>query len=82
MKKNPNKCECCQAVKRCVFKIPNSGKQEILQTRSLLSEQNPHLELNRYAKQPSSLNTAADWITLSSNETALTTKVFENITVH
>ena len=73
---------CCRAVKRCVFKVPNSGKQEILQTRTLLPEQDPHLGLNRYAKQPSSLNTAADWITLSSNETALTTKVFENITVH
>ena len=73
---------CCRAVKRCVFKVPNSGKQEILQTRTLLPEQDPHLGLNRYAKQPSSRNTAADWRTLSSNETALTTKVFENITVH
>jgi hypothetical protein len=81
MKKNLNKCKCWQTVKRCVFKVPNSGKQEKLQTRTLLSEQDPHLGLNRY-KQPSSWNTAADFRTLSSNETALTTKVFENITVH
>ena len=82
MKKNPNKCRCCQAVKRCVFKVQNSDKQEMLQTRTLLSEQNLHLALNSFAKRPSSRNTAEYWRRLGSNEIALTPEAFENMTVH
>ena len=82
MKKNPSKCNCCQAVKRCVFKVQNSDKQEMLQTRTLLSEQNLHLARNRYAKQPSSRNTGEYWRSLGSNETALAPEAFENMTVH
>ena len=82
MKKNPSKCMGCQAVRRCVFKVRNSDKQEMLQTRTLLSEQNPHLALDSFAKQPSSGNTGEYWRRLGSNETALKSKVFENITVH
>ena len=82
MKKILSKCVCCQAVKRCVFKVQNSDKKEKLQTRALLSEQDLHLAFNRYAKHPSSGNTGAGWRTLNSNETALKSKVFENITVH
>jgi hypothetical protein len=82
MKKNPSKCNCCQAVKRCVFKVQNSDKQEMLQTRTLLSEQNLHLALNSFAKRPSSRNTAEYWRRLGSNETALTSEAFENMTVH
>ena len=82
MKKKPSKCSCCQAVKRCVFKVQNSDKQEMLQTRTLLSEQNLHLALNSFAKRPSSRNTAEYWRRLGSNETALTSEAFENMTVH
>ena len=82
MKKNPSKCVCCQAVKRCVFKVQNSDKQEMLQTRTLLSEQNLHLALNSFAKRPSSRITAEYWRRLGSNETALTSEAFENMTVH
>jgi hypothetical protein len=82
MKKNLCTCNCCQAVKRCVFKVQNSDKQEMLQTRTLLSEQNLHLARNRYAKQPSSRNTGEYWRRLGSNETALTSEAFENMTVH
>ena len=82
MKKNPSKCKCCQAVKRCVFKVQNSDKQEMLQTRTLLSEQDLHLALNSFAKQPSYRNTSEYWRRLGSNETALTSEAFENITVH
>ena len=82
MKKNPNKCKNCQAVRRCVFKIRNSDKQEMLQTRALLSEQSLHLALNSFAKQPSFRNTGEYWRRLGSNETALTSKTFENMTVH
>ena len=82
MKKKPSKCSCCQAVKRCVFKVQNSDKQEMLQTRTLLSEQNLHLARDKYAKQPSSRNTGEYWRRLGSNETALTSEAFENMTVH
>ena len=82
MKKIPRKCGCCRAVKRCVFKVQNSNKQGKLQTRTLLSEQRLHLTFNRYAKNPDSRNTGADWRTLNSNETALKSRVFENFTVH
>ena len=82
MKKNPSKCKCCQAVKRCVFKVQNSDKQEMLQTRTLLSEQNLHLVRNRQAKQPSPRNTGEYWRRLGSNEIALTPEAFENMTAH
>ena len=82
MKKNPSKCNCCQAVKRCVFKVQNSDKQEMLQTRTLLSEQNLHLALNSFAKRPSSETAGEYWRRLGSNETALTSEAFENMTVH
>ena len=73
---------CCQAVKRCVFKVQNSDKQEMLQTRTLLSEQNLHLARNKYAKQPGSQNTGEYWRKLGSNETSLASEAFENMTVH
>ena len=82
MKKNPSKCACCQAVKRCVFKVQNADKQEMLQTKTLLSEQNLHLAFKRYAKKSSSQNTGTYWRKSNSNETVLASKVFENITVH
>ena len=82
MKKKPSKCSCCQAVKRCVFKVQNSDKQEMLQTRTLLSEQDLHLALNSFAKRPSSRNAGEYWRRLGSNEIALTPEAFENMTVH
>ena len=82
MKKNQSKCMGCQAVRRCVFKVRNSCKQEMLQTRTLLSEQSVHLALNSFAKQPSFRNTGENWRRLGSNETALTSEAFENMTVH
>ena len=82
MKKILSKCGCRRAVKRCVFKVQNSDKQEKLQMRTLLSEQDLHLALNRYAKQPSFTNTGTNWRMSSTKKTALTSKVFENITVH
>ena len=82
MKKNPSKCVCCQAVKRCVFKVRSSDRQEMLQTRTLLSEQFLHLALNSFAKQPTSRNTGEYLKGLGSSEKALTSEVFENMTVH
>ena len=82
MKKNPSECMGCQAIRRCIFKVRNSDKQEMLQTRTLLSEQNLHLVLNSFAKRPSSRNTGEYWRRLRSNETALTSEAFENMTVH
>ena len=82
MKKNSSKCMCCQAVKRCVFQVRGSDKQEMLQTRTVLSEQNLHLALDGFAKQPSSRNTSEYLRRLGSNETALTSEAFENMTVH
>jgi hypothetical protein len=82
MKKIPRKCGCYQAVKRCVFKVQSSDKQENLQTRTLLSEQNLHLTLKKHAKQLSLANTGTYWRTSSTNKTAIASKVFENITVH
>ena len=82
MKKNPSKCNCCQAVKRCVFKVRSSDKQEMLQTRTLLSEQNLHLALNSFAKRPSSETAGEYWRRLGSNETTLASEAFENLTVH
>ena len=82
MKKNPSECMGCQAVRRGVFKVRNSDKQEMLQTKTLLSEQNLHLALNSFAKRPSSRNTGECWRRLGSNETALSSEAFENMTVH
>jgi hypothetical protein len=67
---------------RCVFKVQNSGKQETLQTKVLLSAQNRELAFKRYGKKSSSQNTGTHWRTSSSNETVLTSQVFESITVH
>ena len=82
MKKNPSKCRGCQSVKRCVFKVRNSDKQEMLPTRTLLSEQNLSVVLNSFAKQPSSLNTGEYWRGLGSNKAALISEAFGNMTVH
>jgi hypothetical protein len=82
MKKNPSKCECCQAVKRCVFKVQNSDKEEMLRTRALLSKQSLHLAINSVAKRPSSRNEGEYWRRLGLNETALTSEAFANMTVH
>ena len=82
MKKIPNKCGCYQAVKRCVFKVQNSDKQENLQTRTLLSEQDLRLTPKKHPKKRSLTNTGKYWRTSSANKTALASKVFENITVH
>ena len=57
MKKIPSKFGCYQAVKRCVFKVQNSDKQENLQTRTLLSEQDLHLTPKKHAKKLSLTNT-------------------------
>ena len=72
----------CQAVRRCVFKVRNSDKQEMLQMRTLLSEQSLHLAPNSFAKQPSFRNTGEYWRRLGSNETTLASEAFENLTVH
>ena len=82
MKKNPSKCNCCRAVKQCVFKVQNSDKQEMLQTETLLSEQNLHLALNSFATRPSSENAGEYWRRLGLNETAIKSEAFENMTVH
>ena len=82
MKKKQNKCPRCKAVKRCVFKIQKSGKQEMLQTRTLLSEQVLQIMLNDGLERPCPLNVRVHLRTFNATKPIHSSQIFENTTVH
>ena len=82
MKKKRGNCKRCQTVKRCVFKVPSTGKQEMLQTRTLLSEQTLQIMLKNGLDRPCPLNIINYSTTFGAMEPSFSSKVYENTTVH
>ena len=54
--KKTDNCKRCQNVKRCVFKVRSTGKQEMLQSRTLLSEQTLKIMLKNGLDRPCPVN--------------------------
>ena len=82
MKKKQSKCKCYQGIKRCVFKVRSTDKQEILQSKALLSENTLQIMLNNGLEQPCPLNVRAYQRTFEATKPSFTYQVYENITVH
>lgn len=82
MKKKQGNCKRCQAVKRCIFRVRSTGKQEMLQTRTLLSEQTLQTMLNNGLERPCPLNVRAHMRKCNVTGPSLSSPVYENITVH
>jgi len=82
MKKKQSKCKCYPAIKRCVFKVRNTGKQEMLQPRTLLSEQTLQIMINNGLDIPCPLNVRNYPRKFNTTEPSLSSQVYENITIH
>ena len=82
MKKKQGNCKRCQAIKRCIFRVRSTGKQEMLQTRTLLSEQTLQTMLNNGLERPCPLNVGAHMKKLNITALSLSSRVYENIPVH
>ena len=82
MKKKQSKRRGCLAIKRCVFKVRSTGKQEMLQTRTLLSEQRFQIMRNDGLDRPCPLNVRDYSATFGAIEPKSLSKVYENITAH
>ena len=82
MKSKHNNCKRSLAKKRCVFRVRSKDKQEMLQSRTLLSESNLRIMVNNRLERPCPLNVRACPRTLKATETAFLPQIFENHTVH
>ena len=82
MKKKQSKCKRCIAIKRCVFKVRSKGKQEMLKSRTLLSEQTLQVMLNNGTERPCPLNARNYPRTFDATEPSFSSQVYENFTVH
>ena len=82
MKKKQSNCKQCVAIKRCVFKIRSTSKQETLQSRTLLSEQTRKIMLNNGLGQIWPLNVRNYSGIFNATKPSFSPKVYENITVH
>ncbi len=82
MKKKQSNCEQCVVIKRCVFKVRSTSKQEMLQSRTLLSEQTHKIMLNNGLGQTWPLNVRNYSGMLNATKPSFSPKVYENITVH
>ena len=82
MKKKQSNCRQCLAIKRCVFKFRSTGKQEMLQSRTLLSEQSLQIMLNNGLDQPCPLNVKSYSGKFNVTKPSFSPKVYENITIH
>jgi hypothetical protein len=82
MKKKQSNCKRCQAIKRCVFRVRSTDKQEMLQTKALLSEHTLLKMLNSGLERPCPLNDRAYSGTLNATESSFSPQAYENHTVH
>ena len=82
MKKKQGNCKRCQAVKRCIFRVRSTGKQEMLKTRTLLSEQTLQTMLKNRLERPCPLNVRTHMRKFNVTRPLLSSRVYENITVH
>jgi len=82
MKKKQIKCGGFLALKFCVFKVRNTGKQKMLQPRTLLSEQTRQIMLNNGLEQPCPLNVRNYSRTFDATQPSFSSQVHENVTVH
>ena len=82
MKKKQSNCKCCQAIKRCVFKVRSTDMQEMLQPKALLSKHTLQIMLNNGLELPCPLNVRAHPRTFDATKPSFSFQVYENITVH
>ena len=82
MKMKQSNCKRYQAIKRCVFKVRNTDKQEMLQTKALLSERAFQIMLNNGLERPCPLNVRAYPRPFNATEPSFLPQAYENHTVH
>jgi hypothetical protein len=88
MKKKPTNCTHSLPIKRCVFRVRDTAKEEGFENRAILAKPRvtakflvPALVLNDLDK-PCTLSSRDNQLMTSSNEPAATLISFENHTVH
>ena len=82
MKKKQNNCKHCQASKRCVFRAQNTTKQEMLQSKALLSERTFQIMLSNGLERPCQLNVRAYRIISNATEPLFSPQAHGNHTLH
>ena len=82
MKKKQSNCKRYQAIKRCVFRVRSTDKQEMLQTKALLSEQTRLIMLNSGLERPCPLNVRAYPRAFNATEPSFSPQAYEIHTVH
>ena len=82
MKKKQSKCRGFPAVKLCVFKVRSTGKQEMLQSRTLLSEQTRQIMLNNGLEQLCPVNVRNYSRAFDATQPSFSSQVHENVTAH
>ena len=82
MKKKQNNCKCAQAIKRCVFRVRSTDKQEMLQFKALLSENTLKIMLNNGLERPCPLKLRAHERMFNAAEPSFSPREHENHTVH
>ena len=82
MKKKQNNCKCYQAIKRCVFRVRSTEKQEMLQSKALPPGYKPQMSLNSGLERPCPFNLRDYLRTFNATEPSFSPQAHENHTVH
>ena len=82
MRKKQSNCKCCQAIKRCVFRVRNTEKQEILQSEALPTGHTPRIILNSGLERPHQFGVGAHSRMFNATESSFSPQAHENHTVH
>ena len=82
MKKKQSNCKRYQAIKRCIFRVQSTDKQEMLQSKALLSEHTLLIMLNSGLERPCPLNVRAYPSAFNATEPSFTPQAHENHTFH
>ena len=82
MKKKQSNCKCHKAIRRCVFRVRSTDKQEMLQTKALLSGNKSQMMLNNGLERPCPLNVRAHTRIFNATEPLFPPQAYEKHTVH
>ncbi len=82
MKKKQSNCKRCKAIKRCVFKVRSTCKQEMLQSKALLSENTLQKMLNNGLERSYRLNVEAYERTFDPMGPSFSSQGYKDITIH
>ena len=82
MKKKQSNCKCHQAVRRCVFRVRSTDRQEMLQPKALLSGNTLQIMLNNGLERPCPLNVRAHTKIYNEIEPSFPPQAYEKHTVH